>query len=242
MCTDERAASTSAKIRGKKFAPSAHGSIVAAVDHANSSVASWGRVSLERLGRRLRTGRRHRIRGRRPARPLRDPEHLPVDEHERQRDHETGDRERLPDTARPAARASFARALPRHATPRVVRLALAIAAIGIFLPWSSAGPVRLDGTEGPNNGWLVLIVAVLALGWVRSMARGSWIGVIGVLGAGIVIGWTAIENWLDNRQVLDAGASYGLLIVVAASVVLIVVSAAGSAARRRRAAAPRRQR
>ena len=70
-----------------------------------------------------------------------------------------------------------------------------------------AGPVRLDGTEGPNNGWLVLIVAALALGWVRSMARGSWIGVLGVLGAGIVIGWTAIENWLDNRQVLDASAA-----------------------------------
>ena len=126
----------------------------------------------------------------------------------------------------------------------MVRLALAIAAIGIFLPWASDRPVRLDGTEGPNNGWLVLIVAVLALGWVGSMARGSWIGVLGVLGAGIVIGWTAIENWLDNRHVLDAGASYGLLIVVAASVVLVgvAVSAAGRASRRLRAAAPRRQR
>jgi len=124
----------------------------------------------------------------------------------------------------------------------VVRLALAIAVIGIFLPWSSAGPVQLDGTEGPNNGWLVLIVAVLALCWVGSMARGSWIGVLAILGTGVVIGWTATENWLDNRQVLDAGASFGLLIVVAASVVLIVVSAAGSAARRLRAAAPQRQR
>ena len=81
--------------------------------------------------------------------------------------------------------------------------------------------MRLDGTEGPNNGWLVLIVAVLALGWVRSMARGSWVGVIGILGAGIVIGWTAIENWVDNRQVLDAGARVGLLIVLAAGVVLV---------------------
>ena len=44
MCTDERAASMSAKMRGKKFAPSGHGSIVAAVDHAKSSVASCGRV------------------------------------------------------------------------------------------------------------------------------------------------------------------------------------------------------
>ena len=40
MCTDERAASTSAKMRGKKFAPSTQGSIVAAVDQAKSSAAS----------------------------------------------------------------------------------------------------------------------------------------------------------------------------------------------------------
>ena len=44
MCTDDFAASTSAKIRGKKFAPSTSGSIVAAVDHANGSAASCGRV------------------------------------------------------------------------------------------------------------------------------------------------------------------------------------------------------
>ena len=43
MCTVDRAASTSAKIFGKKFTPSAHGSIVAAVDHANGSAASRGR-------------------------------------------------------------------------------------------------------------------------------------------------------------------------------------------------------
>ena len=53
MCTDERAASTSAKIRGKKVFPSTQGSIVAAVDQAKSSAASWGRRPLaggERLG------------------------------------------------------------------------------------------------------------------------------------------------------------------------------------------------
>ena len=44
MCTDDSAASTSAKILGKKFTPSAHGSIVAAVDHANGSAASRGRA------------------------------------------------------------------------------------------------------------------------------------------------------------------------------------------------------
>ena len=44
MCTEVAAASTSAKMRGKKLAPSTHGSIVAAVDHANGSAASRGRV------------------------------------------------------------------------------------------------------------------------------------------------------------------------------------------------------
>ena len=116
----------------------------------------------------------------------------------------------------------------------MVRLALAIAVIGIFLPWSSAGPVQLDGTEGPNNGWLVLIVAALALGCVRSMARGSWVGVLGVLGAGLVIGWTAIENWLDNRQVIDATVSYGLLIVVAAGVALVCAAMTHGVLRLRR--------
>ena len=113
-------------------------------------------------------------------------------------------------------------------------LALALAALGAFLPWSSDGPVRLGGTEGPNNGWLVLIVAALALGCVRSMARGSWVGVLGILGAGLVIGWTAIENWLDNRHVIDAAVSYGLLIVVAASAALVCAAVTHGVLRLRR--------
>ena len=44
MCTDDSAASTSAKIRGKKLFPSTRGSIVAAVDQAKGSAASWGRI------------------------------------------------------------------------------------------------------------------------------------------------------------------------------------------------------
>ncbi len=44
MWTDERAASTSARIRGKKFAPSTEGSRLAAVDQAKSKAASCGRT------------------------------------------------------------------------------------------------------------------------------------------------------------------------------------------------------
>ena len=123
------------------------------------------------------------------------------------------------------------------ATRLVAWVAIAAAAIGVFLTWTSDGPVSLDGTQGPNNGWLVLIVAAFALGWARSMARGSWIGVIGVLGASVVMGWTAIENWLDSRDVFGATASFGLLLVVAASVAL-----AGAAVARGGGAGPRPRR
>ena len=55
------------------------------------------------------------------------------------------------------------------------------------------------------------------------MERGSWFGVVGVLGGALLIGSTATENWLDATRVLDAGVSYGLLLVLAASVVLAAV-------------------
>ena len=61
MCTDERAASTSAKMRGKNARPSTQGSIVAAVDHANveRGVARPGAVARgERLGRACARRRR----------------------------------------------------------------------------------------------------------------------------------------------------------------------------------------
>jgi hypothetical protein len=125
----------------------------------------------------------------------------------------------------------------------VVSVAVVAAAIGVFSTWTSDGPVTLNGTQGPNNGWLVLLAAAFALGWLRSLARGSWFGIVAVFGAAIVIGWTAVENWLDNRDVFDARASSGLLLVVAAGIVL-----AGSAvirgverARRRPAHVPGKQ-
>jgi hypothetical protein len=63
-------------------------------------------------------------------------------------------------------------------------------------------------------------VAALALGWTRSMTRGSWVGVAGVLGSAFVIGWAALESWLDGRAVVGATAGFGLLLVVAASIAL----------------------
>ena len=106
----------------------------------------------------------------------------------------------------------------------VCRIAVAAALVGVFVTWVADGPVRLDGTQGPNNGWLAAIVAGLALLWIPML--GSWPGVIGVLGSGLVIGWTALENWLDARATIGASVGFGLLLVLAASVVLTAVAVA----------------
>lgn len=92
--------------------------------------------------------------------------------------------------------------------------------LGVFLAWTDVGGGRLDGTRGPNNGWLVVIVAAFALGWIRPLARGSWVGVAGVLGAAVVMFWTALENWLDNRDVLEGTAGLGIVLVLGAAVAL----------------------
>lgn len=102
----------------------------------------------------------------------------------------------------------------------IALVAVAAVVVGVFSTWTTVGPVTLNGTQGPNNGWLVVIVAAFALAWTRSLARGSWISVVGVFGAAVVIAWTAVENWLDNREVLGASVGYGLVLVIAASAVL----------------------
>lgn len=102
----------------------------------------------------------------------------------------------------------------------MTRLAIAAVLVGVFCTWLTVGQATLNGVEGPNDGWLVVIIALLAIAWARSMECGSWVGVVGVLGASAVIGWTAVEDWLDARDVLGASAGYGLVLVVAASAVL----------------------
>jgi hypothetical protein len=117
---------------------------------------------------------------------------------------------------------------------RVASIAVAVAVLGVFLTWTSAPSASLDGTQGPNNGWLVVIVGVFALGSIRLMARGSMVGMVGVFGASIVLFWTAAENWLDNRQVFGGTAGYGLVIVVAASAILAATSVTTAVGRARR--------
>ena len=84
--------------------------------------------------------------------------------------------------------------------------------IGVFGTWRSAGPVSLDGVEGPHDGWLLIIFALIALAGVRSLSRHGWLGIVTVLGAACAMLYTAIGNLLDDRAVL--GGKCGLGVVV----------------------------
>jgi cardiolipin synthase len=103
---------------------------------------------------------------------------------------------------------------------RVASRIAVVAVFGVFCTWLVSGPVTLSGIEGPNNGWLCVLLAGPALLWARRMERGSWVGVLGALACGLLIAWTAAENWRDGHRVLEAGVAYGLLLVLAAGLVL----------------------
>jgi cardiolipin synthase A/B len=102
----------------------------------------------------------------------------------------------------------------------IAAIGIAVAAVGVFCTWTSDGPVSLNGVQGPNDGWLVLIALVFALACLRSLGRGSWFGVVAVAGVSLVAAWVTIEDWLENRDVLAADVGYGLVLVLAASAAL----------------------
>ena len=109
--------------------------------------------------------------------------------------------------------------------------AIVLAIAGVFGTWRVAGAVSLDGFEGPHNGWLVIIFGLIALAGVGALARGSWFGIVTVLGAAAVMISAAVENVVDDGSVLGGHSGWGLWLTVAASVVL--ASAAVHAAVRR---------
>jgi hypothetical protein len=118
------------------------------------------------------------------------------------------------------------RAAGRSWTQVVPPIAIAVAVVGVFCTWTNDGPVSLNGIQGPHDGWLVVIVAVPALFWARSLARGTWVGVIGILVSAAVMGWTALASGRDSRDILGASPSYGLLLVLGASIALAAMGIA----------------
>jgi hypothetical protein len=100
------------------------------------------------------------------------------------------------------------------------RAAIALAIVGVFGTWRSADPVSLNGFEGPDNGWLVVIFALVALTGVRALGRGSWLGVVTVVGSGAVMAWAATESVLEDDDVLGGRSGWGVWLTIAASLVL----------------------
>ena len=105
-------------------------------------------------------------------------------------------------------------------TALVCYAAIVLAIVGVFGTWRNAGPVSLDGFDGPHNGWLVIIFGLIALAGVGSLSRGGWLGVVTVLGCAAVMIFTAVENVVDDNAVLGGSSGWGVWLTIAASAVL----------------------
>jgi len=109
--------------------------------------------------------------------------------------------------------------------------AIVAAFVGVFGPWRNAGPVSLDGFEGPHNGWLVIIFGLIALAGVGSLSRGGWLGTVTVLGAACVMVYAAVANVVDDNAALGGRTGWGVWLTIAASVLLGGIAVLAAAAR-----------
>ena len=111
-----------------------------------------------------------------------------------------------------------------HASDRRVLLtsygSIVLAIAGVFGTWHNAGAVSLDGFEGPHNGWLVIVFALIALAGVHSLSRGGWLGIVTVIGCAAVVIFTAAENIVDDNDVLGGSSGWGVWLTIAAATVL----------------------
>ena len=79
--------------------------------------------------------------------------------------------------------------------------------IGAFGPWAKVLAVSISGTEGGNDGWFVVAIAVVAGAvflWTRETTQAGYAAIAGgVLGASIAI--------YDRTNVKDAASENGQL-------------------------------
>jgi hypothetical protein len=102
----------------------------------------------------------------------------------------------------------------------ICRAAIVLAIVGVFGTWRKAGAVSLDGVQGPHNGWLVIIFALIALAGVGALARGSWLGIITVFGSAAVMIFTAVHDVVNDNAVIQGSSGWSVWLTVAASAVL----------------------
>lgn len=103
---------------------------------------------------------------------------------------------------------------------RICRLAVLLAIVGVFGTWRTAGPVSLSGVDGPHNGWLVIVFALIALVGAGPAGRGSWLGIVTVVGCAAVVVATPIQDLLDQNELVGGRSGWGLWLTVAAGAAL----------------------
>ena len=111
------------------------------------------------------------------------------------------------------------------------RAAILLAFVGVFGTWRSSGHVSLNGFEGPHNGWLVIVFGLIALAGVGPAARGSWIGILLVLGCGAAMTYGAATSLADDGAVLGGSSGWGVWVTVLASAALAVTAIAAAVER-----------
>ena len=112
-----------------------------------------------------------------------------------------------------------------------------LAILGLFGTWRVAGPVSLDGLEGPHNGWLVLLFGLIALVGAGSPSRGGWLGILTVLGCGGAMLYGAVLGLAEDGDVLGGRSGWGIWLTTVASACVVAV-AVGAGGRRIRGSTP----
>jgi hypothetical protein len=102
-------------------------------------------------------------------------------------------------------------------TAHACRVAVLLAIVGVLGNWRTAGPVSLNGLEGPHNGWIVIIFGLIALAAAGALARGSWLGVVTVLGSAVVMLGSTIQDLRGDNAVLGGSSGWGIWLTIAAS-------------------------
>jgi len=107
---------------------------------------------------------------------------------------------------------------------------IALMLIGSFGPWAKAPFASVGGTDGSNDGWLVVLLAVASAGllYLRVKRGSSWPALVAALAG---IGATAItisdRGNVSGSEFADAGlvqVGWGLNLAMIASISLVVVS------------------
>jgi len=66
----------------------------------------------------------------------------------------------------------------------------------------------------------VIIFALIALAGVRSLSRGGWLGIVLVFAASAAMIFTAVENVVDDNDVMGGSSGWGVWLAIAASAML----------------------